>query len=166
MTHHEHPKIIAFVGLAGSGKSTAISHFTQKGYPKVTLTTGTNEDQDTDTGIQAAASQIQHLFDAGQRHLVVDGLTSWAEYSQLKAAFPGEINLIAIVAPRLTRYHRLSKRESNPLTTPEAHARDAFDIEHLESAGPIAIADHYVINDASLEAFTERLDAVFKSLDL
>jgi dephospho-CoA kinase len=35
MTEHENLKIIALVGLAGSGKSTAVEYFTEKGYPKV-----------------------------------------------------------------------------------------------------------------------------------
>lgn len=35
MTHHDHLKILAFVGLSGSGKSTATSYFTDHDYPKV-----------------------------------------------------------------------------------------------------------------------------------
>ena len=35
MKHHENVKIVAFVGLAGSGKSSAVDYLTEKGYPKV-----------------------------------------------------------------------------------------------------------------------------------
>ena len=35
MTHRNNLKILAFVGLTGAGKSTAVDHFTEKGYPKV-----------------------------------------------------------------------------------------------------------------------------------
>lgn len=35
MKQHENLKILAFVGLTGSGKSTAVENFTSKGFPKV-----------------------------------------------------------------------------------------------------------------------------------
>ena len=35
MTHHENVKIVAFVGLTGSGKSSAVEYLSAKGYPKV-----------------------------------------------------------------------------------------------------------------------------------
>ena len=36
MTNPDSPvKIVAFVGLAGSGKSSAVDYLTEKGYPKI-----------------------------------------------------------------------------------------------------------------------------------
>ena len=35
MTERPNVKIVAFVGLAGSGKSSAVEYLTEKGYPKV-----------------------------------------------------------------------------------------------------------------------------------
>ena len=35
MNNDKNLKIIAFVGMAGSGKSTAVDYITEKGFPKV-----------------------------------------------------------------------------------------------------------------------------------
>ena len=187
MTHHENLKIIAFVGLTGSGKSIAVEHFTKKGYPKVYFG-GVILDAMTEAGLEhtqenekpfreefrkkygkdAVANkiieQINHLADAGQHHIVADGIYSWTEYKVLRHAFPGELQLVAIVAPRSLRYHRLNNRPIRPLTNTEAYARDTSEIENIEKGGPIAISDHYIINDGSMENFEKQLDAVADEL--
>src|SRR5690606_8161493 len=105
------------------------------------------------------------LARAGQRHIIADGLYTWTEYKVLKAAFPGELQLVAIVAPRRIRYRRLNQRPIRPLTNSEAYTRDESEIENLEKGGPIAIADNYVINDGSPERFYEQLDVIQKELE-
>lgn len=188
MTHHENLKILAFVGLTGSGKSTAVEYFTQKGYPKVYFG-GVILDAMTEAGLEhtqenekpfreeyrekygkdAVANkiveQIQNLANAGQHRIIADGIYTWTEYKVLKRAFPGELELAAIVAPRRTRYHRLNQRPVRPLTNTEAYDRDTAEIENLEKGGPIAIADHYIINSGSIEHFDEQLDALAKELE-
>ncbi|MBC7459676.1 AAA family ATPase [Candidatus Saccharibacteria bacterium] len=180
MTHHENLKIIAIVGLTGSGKSTAVDYFTDKGYPKVYFGgvildamknagiehTADNErtfreefrvKNGKDTVALAIIDQIRHLSDAGQHHIVADGLYTWTEYKVLRKEFPGELTLVAVVSPRHLRYHRLSQRPIRPLTSTEAHDRDTAEIENLEKGGPIAIADHYIINDGSKELLQNKL---------
>lgn len=187
MTHHENLKIIALVGLTGSGKSTAVEYFTDKGYPKVyfggvilnAMTEAglehTKENEQTfreefrakngkDAVALAIVDQINHLADAGQHSIIADGLYTWTEYKVLKKAFPGELTLIAVVTPKHLRYHRLSKRPIRPLNSQEAHERDAAEIENLEKGGPIAIADHYVINDGSEEDLYKKLADIAESL--
>ncbi len=184
MTHpHENLKILAFVGLTGSGKSTAVEHFTEKGFPKVYFG-GVILDAMAEAGLEHTAEnersfreafrqkygkdavankiveQIQHLTAAGQHRIIADGIYTWTEYKVLKKAFPGELTLVAIVAPRQTRYHRLANREVRPLTSTEAYERDTAEIENLEKGGPIAIADHYIINDGSAESFHAQLNIV------
>lgn len=183
MTHHENLKILAFVGLAGSGKSTAVEHFAKKGYPKVYFggvileamkeagieITAENEkvfreklreEHGKDVVVKRIIEQIHHLAEAGQHRIIADGLYTWTEYKILKTAFPGELTLAAVVAPRHLRYHRLSQREVRPLTSTEAYERDQTEIENLEKGGPIAIADHYIINDGLVESFDAQLDAL------
>lgn len=181
-------KVLAFVGLAGSGKSTAIEHFTEKGYPKVYFG-GVILDAMTEAGLEHTqenekpfreefrkkygkdavarkiVEQIEHLANAGQHRVIADGLYSWTEYKVLKDAFPGELELVAIVAPRHVRYRRLSNRPVRPLTATEAYGRDTAEIENLEKGGPIAIADHYIINDGSVESFNAQLDSLLAELD-
>ena len=117
-----------------------------------------------DVVVNRIIEQIQNLADAGQRRIIADGLYTWTEYKILKKAFPGELLVVATVAPRFLRYRRLSQRTVRPLTSTEAYDRDIAEIENLEKGGPIAIADHYVYNDGSVETFDAQLDALAKEL--
>ncbi len=190
MTHtdtHDNLKILAFVGLPGAGKSTAVEHFTQKGFPKVyfggvvleamkdagieinaenekVFREQLREEHGKDVVVNRIVEQIHNLANAGQRRIIADGLYTWTEYKILKQAFPGDLIVAAVVAPRRLRYHRLSQRPVRPLTSSEAYNRDAAEIENLEKGGPIAIADHYLINNGSIEHFDEQLDALAQEL--
>jgi len=188
MTHHENLKILAFVGLAGSGKSTAVQYFTEKGYPKVYFG-GVIYQEMENAGIERTAQseqkfreeirekngkdfvankiveQIENLANSGQHRIIADGIYTWTEYQVLKRAFPGELEVVAIVSPRHLRYHRLAERAERPYTATESHERDITEIEHLEKGGPIAIADHYVINDGSIEDLRTNLQRIVGSLN-
>lgn len=187
MTHHENLKILAFVGLAGAGKSTAVEYFTEKGYPKVYFG-GVIYEAMKDAGIERTAEsekqfreefrekygknvvadriieQINNLAQAGQHRIIADGLYSWSEYKALKHAFPGEMTVVAVVAPKHLRYHRLAHRSERPYTEAESYQRDITQIENIEQGGPIAIADHYIINDNSIEYFDEQLETLSREL--
>lgn len=174
MTAQKHTQILAFVGLPGSGKSTAVEYFTKNGYPKVyfggvvleamrdegieitpenerVFREKLREEHGKDVVVNRIVEQIQRLIDAGQHRIIADGLYTWTEYKILKKAFPGELTVIAIVAPRRTRYRRLAERPIRPLTATEAYDRDTSEIENLEKGGPIAIADHYISNTHSVD---------------
>lgn len=188
MRRHDNLKILAFVGLTGSGKSTAVENFTKKGYPKVYFggvildamkeagIDHTEENERTfreefrqvhgkDAVVNRIVEQIHHLAEAGQHRIIADGLYTWTEYKVLQKEFPGELLVVATVAPRHLRYHRLSQRAVRPLTSSEAYSRDTAEIENLEKGGPIAIADHYVYNDGSVEKFDAQLDALAAELE-
>lgn len=190
MTDHEHPKnlkILAFVGLPGAGKSTAVEHFTEKGYPKVyfggvvfqamkeagiEITPSSErvfrvrfrEEHGKDVVVNRIIEQVKHLAAAGQHRVIADGLYTWTEYKTLKQAFPGELIVAAVVAPRHLRYHRLANRPERPFTTVESYDRDIHEIENLEKGGPIAIADHYIINNGSVEQFEKQLHDLAEEL--
>lgn len=178
---HTHPKIIAFVGMPGSGKSTAVDYITSKGYPKVyfggvvlqavkeaglditpqneaLIRESLREKEGNDFIAQRIIGQIQHLIEAGQHRIIADGLYSWTEFKALKHAFPGELTVIAILAPKHVRHHRLANRPERPLTEVEATERDWREIEHLEKGGPIAMADHFIINEDSVDRLHADID--------
>lgn len=178
-----HAKIIALVGLAGSGKSSAVDHFTDRGFPKVYVgqlildgvremgweLTQDNErkyremmrrEHGNDYFIRRCAEQMHKLIDAGQKRIVLDGLYSWTEYKFLKHEFPGQLSVIAIVTPKHLRYRRLAQRPIRPLPEGETMKRDWAEIENMEKGGPIAIADYFVINDGSLEDLHAQLDTI------
>lgn len=181
MTINKDIKIVAFVGLAGSGKSSAVDYITEKGYPKVyfggVIYTAMNEAgieitpesqqkfreeireiEGKDFVVKRIISQIRDLIDAGQHRIIADGLYSWTEYKIMKREFPGEFSVVAVVAPKHLRHHRLVNRPERPFTQTEADERDWSEIENLEKGGPIAIADHYVINNGSMEHLYEQVD--------
>ena len=188
MSHQPHVKILAFVGLAGAGKSSAVDYLTEKGYPKVyfggilyqamrdegiEITPQSQQKfreeirarEGKDFVVKRAIKQAKELIAAGQHHILFDGLYTWTEYKILKHEFPGELEVVAIVAPRKLRHHRLNDRPERPFTEAEATARDTTEIENLEKGGPIAIADHYIINDGSLEQLHDAIDSLGRKLD-
>ncbi|MDD3035737.1 MAG: dephospho-CoA kinase, partial [Candidatus Saccharimonadaceae bacterium] len=114
--------------------------------------------------VKRIIKQIHDLADAGQHRIVADGLYSWAEYKSLKHEFPGELNVFAVVAAKKLRHRRLANRPLRPLTSAEADERDWAEIENLEKGGPIAIADHYIINNGSIEHMYEQIDTALNEI--
>lgn len=189
MSHQEHPaKIVAIVGLPGSGKSEAVRYISESGHPKVYFggvildamkergieLTEANEKQfreeirereGKDFVVKHIITELHDLIAAGQRRIIADGVYTWTEFKTLKHEFPGELTVIAVVAPRLQRIHRLANREHRPLTPEEVNSRDWAEIENLEKGGPIAIADYFIHNDSTIEHFHERLDETLREIE-
>ena len=188
MSYHENIKIVAFVGLSGSGKTSAVDYMTNKGYPKVygggvlyaaMAAAGIERTQENENRFRLESreqegadyiavridKEINDLINAGQRRIIVDGLYSWDEYKTMKRDFPGEMNVIAIVAPKHIRHHRLLTRPERPLTEAEANERDWREIEDIQKGGPIAIADHFVINDKDRNNLTMQIDKIMESIN-
>jgi len=181
-------KILAFVGLAGAGKSSAVDYLTAKGFPKVYFG-GVVLDAMTEIGLahtpenekrfreelraregkdfvaRRIIEQIRDLIAAGQHRIIADGLYTWTEYKLLKKEFPGELTVAAIVAPRHLRHHRLAERPVRPLSGAEADQRDWAEIENLEKGAPVAIADYFIINDGSLEHLHRQIDDLLRQID-
>lgn len=187
MTEHHDTgaKILAIVGLTGSGKSEAVNYITEKGIPKVYFGgvvlnamkesgiewTEANEkkfredirtQEGKDFVVNRIVKEIHDLIDAGQRRIVADGLYTWTEYKILKHEFPGELTVAAVVAPKTLRHHRLTNRPIRPLTVEEANSRDWAEIENLEKGGPIAIADRYLTNEGSLDTLHKQIDQLLE----
>lgn len=178
-----HAKIIALVGLAGSGKSSAVEYLTKKGFPKIYFggviykamdeagiePTWDNQQkfreeirqrEGKDFVIRRVIKNIRDLINAGQNKIVLDGLYTWSEYKILKHEFPGQVVVIAIVTPKHLRYQRMVKRPERPMQPREVDQRDWSEIENLEKGGPIAIADYFIINDSDLTQLHQKIDAV------
>lgn len=123
------------------------------------------EREGKDFVVKQIIKEIHNLIDAGQRYIVADGLYTWTEYKLLKREFPGELTVVAVVAPKRLRHHRLTLRPVRPLTVEEASSRDWAEIENLEKGGPIAIADHFLNNDKNIDTLEERIDTLLKDLN-
>lgn len=179
----KHTQIIAFVGMAGAGKSSAVDHAAANEFPRIyaggvvydemraqeiEITPDSQKEfrermraeHGSDYFMKKCIEQMRNLIAAGQRQIILDGLYTWSEYKLLKREFPGELTVIAIVAPRKLRHRRLAQRPERPFTDKESMERDWSEIENLEKGGPIAIADHFIVNDGSLEDLHKKLDKI------
>lgn len=186
MTEHHDTgvKIVAFVGLAGSGKSTAVEHFTNMGYPKVyfggiiykamreegiepgdweregPFREEIREREGKDFVVKRVIQETHDLIRAGQKRIVLDGLYTWTEYKILKHEFPGEMSVVAIVTPKHLRKMRMGKRPERTMTPEQVDERDWEEIENLEKGGPIAIADYFVHNEGNMDALYAQLEQI------
>jgi len=188
MTELENVKIIAFVGLTGSGKSAAVEYLTDKGYPKVyfggviyeemkkagipigeenekTFRVEIREREGQDFVVREIIKQIHNLIDAGQKRIIADGIYSWDEYKAMKEEFHSDLKVIAIITPKHLRYHRLQSRTERPQTEAISIERDHKEIETLQKGGPIAMADYFVINDGDKEKLHQNIDAIVSDIE-
>lgn len=178
-------KLIAIVGMCGSGKSIASEYYEKLGYQKVyfggvTLEKLTEENMEINPdnermmreklrqeyGMAAYAilllPKIEELLKTN--NVVLDGLYSWDELVVLKEKFENLI-VISIVVDKKTRYNRLNKREFRPLTEEEAQKRDITEIENLAKGGPISYADYYILNNGDINEYNKDLDLITKLIE-
>ena len=178
-------KIIAIVGMCGSGKSIASDYLETLGYKKVyfggvTLEklkekgleiTPENEKMmreklREDLGMGAFAKILLPRIKeySKKENVVLDGLYSWDEYKIISEELGNELKVIAIITDKKLRYKRLEQREVRPLTKKEAIMRDLAEIENIAKAPPIAYADYYVLNNGTMDEYKERLNKILKEL--
>ena len=163
-------KIVAIVGMCGSGKSVVTKTCVEQGWKmeyfgKITMDTLAEKDMEVtpenekmvreglrrEYGPDAYAKKLLPIIheDVKKRNTVLDGLYSWSEYTYLKKNLDSDFIVLAVITNKKDRYLRLTTREVRPLTNEQAEARDIAEIENLEKGGPIAMADHFIMNAGS-----------------
>ncbi len=182
------PRVIALVGMPGSGKSVCAKHLEARGFFQFRFgsivvdevkrrglaITPQNErlvreEFRANEGMDVMAKRaLPILQDALNHHqtVIADGLYSFKEYKTLRNAFGNSIVMIAIITPRQLRYKRLSERTERPLTYEEAEERDFAEIENLEKGGPIALADYALINAGDMTQLVQSLDHLLEELNV
>ena len=181
-------KILAIVGMCGSGKSTLIEYLTERNIPKVyfggvvlnavkeagleinpdnerMIREKLRAEEGKDFVVQRALVETKKLIAAGQKRVVIDGLYSWTEYNILRKEFPTEMTVVAVVMPKALRRKRLAERPVRPLTPEESALRDKTEIENLEKGGPIAIADYYLDNSGSVAELHDQFAKLLDELE-
>lgn len=178
-------KIVAIVGMCGSGKSVVTGTFVEQGwnmeyFGKITMDTLAErnmavtpenekmirEDLRKELGPDAYAKKLLPIIqrDVQSANTVLDGLYSWSEYIYLKKHLDTDFIVLAVITQKKDRYRRLTTREIRPLTNEQAEARDIAEIENLEKGGPIAMADHFIMNSGSEDDLKQATLDFIKSL--
>lgn len=171
--------VIAFVGMPGSGKSSAIKIVQNNfAYPSVYFggvvldylkdnnlpITQTNEKQARELlrkqyGFHAmAVLSLDKILSLQQKNgiTLIDGLYSFSEYEYLQKHI-NNLVLVAIHTNRPIRYQRLQQRKVRPLSIQQATDRDVAEIKNLEKGGPIAIADYHLLNNTNFDNFSQNV---------
>lgn len=183
------PRIIAIVGMPGSGKGTAVAHIKEtyqipsvyfggmvyeevrkRGLDIVLDERMVREDMRLKDGpavlAMRAAERTRELLESGAAAVVLDGVYSWSEDRYLRQQFGDDYIAIAAINPKKVRYERVVARKDahRPYTVEQIKLRDIEEIENLEKGGPIAFADYYLANAKGIDEFNEQTDALMREL--
>ena len=183
-------KILAIVGMSGSGKSVVVDYLTEKGYPKVyfggmiykemekrgiertedgesekKFREEIREKEGKDWVVRQVITETKDLINSGQKRIVLDGVYSWTEYKTLKHECPKCLTFVAVVVDKKLRYERVAKRPGRSFDATAIRERDRSEIENLEKGGPIAAADYYILNNGSVDDLKSRLNEILKEID-
>jgi dephospho-CoA kinase len=192
MAPHQ-PKLIALVGMPGSGKGTCTDHLShhyqlplihfgnmlyeevaRRGLDNVADEKFVREDMRRQEGpavfAKRVAQKAQEYIAKGYTAIAIDGLYSWSEYKYLRSVFGDGLIVIAVVAPRHVRYERVLARSDSHRKYTSAHQveeREIDEIENLEKGGPIAFADYTLLNDQDgKEHLIAKLDELITKIGL
>ena len=176
-------KIIAVIGMCGSGKSEAVKFFVERGYKRVYFggividevkrrNLDLNEENERKIreqfrkefgmGVMALKSleKIDEYFKTD--NVVIESLYSWDEFKIVKGRFGESFKLLTVYTTKSLRYKRLAERKIRPLTEKEAISRDYSELEKLDKGAPIAFTDYLVINDSTIDDLYKQLENIFK----
>lgn len=179
-------KIIAIVGMCGSGKSVASDYLVEKGYKKIYFG-GVTMEKLQENNLEITPENEKYMREKLRKELgmaayakillpriieyskdydvVLDGLYSWQELEVLREELKDNLKVIAIVADRKIRYDRLSIRTIRPLTKDEALKRDISEIENLAKGGPIAMADYFLLNNQDITNYITNLENILLKIE-
>lgn len=178
-------KIVAIVGMPGSGKTEVSRFFELQGFLRIrfgeiteehikqnNLEINENNERRIREFLRKKYGNTAYAFLNFERiktaletnNVVIDGMYSWEEFMFLKEKFNEKLVVLAVYAPPNVRHLRLNTRTIRPLNKDEAISRDITQIENLNQAGPIAMADHTIINIKTLIDLRNEVDRFLKVL--
>ena len=158
-------KIIAIVGMCGSGKSVASEYLIGLGYKRVYFG-GVTMDKLKESGLDVNPDNEKMMREKLRSEL---GMGAYAKVllptiKELSLNNEFYITTIAVVADKKIRYDRLSRRDVRSFGKSDAIKRDISEIENIAKAGPIAYADYYIFNNGTINDFHNRLDEILNNI--
>ena len=170
-------KVIAIVGMCGSGKSIATDILENEFNYKKVYFGGVTMEKLKEANLEVTPDNEKMIREGLRKELgmgafakillprikeyskecdvVLDGLYSWDEYKILNEELDN-LTMIAIVADKDIRYQRLLDREVRGLNNEQAIKRDISEIENSAKGGPIAYANYYVLNNGTMDEYKNK----------
>lgn len=180
-------KVIALLGMPGSGKSEAIEYLMARyKWPKIYFAQPTFDEMERrgmertqanerlvredlrnmhgeDYYAQEAVKKVEALPDAPV--ILLESFYSAPEYRVFKDRFRDAFLTIAIHARPSIRHERLLHRPERPLTLTQSEERDWAQLNRLTQGTPIALADYMIVNEGTKEEFCRALDQVIAKIE-
>ena len=179
-------KLIAVVGMSGTGKSVVTDYLSENHWTKLYFggityklmeEAGIERDKDgknekefreklrEEHGPECYAKFLEPDIrrEMEKNNVVLDGLYSWYEYKYLIERFPN-LKLVCVVTDKGIRYQRVAERPDRPFDRDAIVYRDLSEIENLFKGGPIAFADYYILNNGSKEDAIKRLEEILEEV--
>lgn len=179
-SHIHKKKIIAFVGMPGSGKSRAARIMSSKNIPLVAFDNvrrileerglpQTNEwhkkirnELREAYGMHALAKLNRNRIDEALKKndaIVIENMRSWEEYEYLRKELNHiKIYIVAVCADKEIRYKRIKKRPDNLVG---GEARDRSELIETNMGPTIAYADYTVENSGTISMLKKRLQIIY-----
>jgi len=177
-------KVLAIVGMPGSGKTEALNAIAEKGIPVFNMGNVITKIEPKKRGIEkideykeneirrdirkklgpaAVAVVIAEEVEKTNADIVaIGGLHSFAEMDYFKERFGSDFHLIAIEASKETRFKRLSERGHRKLYKDAFEHREKRYSEDFDIPAIMEQAEYKISNEGSLEDFKKE---VKKTLD-
>lgn len=181
-------KVLAFVGMPGSGKGTCTTYLSdtyhfpvihfgnmvyeevgRRGLDNVADEKMVREDMRAMEGpsvlAKHAARRVEEFFSEGSDVVVLDGLYSWTEYKYLSRKYGFNLILIATAASKEVRHQRILNRIDTHRKYTDVQQiidREIAEIENLEKGGPIAYADYTIVNNSSKDFLLQDLEILLR----
>ena len=180
-------KLIAVVGMSGSGKGVITDYLEEKGWKKLYFggityklmeeagiertPDGKSEKEFREKLRKEHGKECYAKFlekdireEITKGNVVLDGLYSWYEYKYLIEKFP-YLKLICIIVDKDIRYDRVGKRADRAFDKDSIVYRDISEIENLYKGGPIAFADYFILNNSFKEDVINRLEYIVSNIE-
>lgn len=179
-------KLIAIVGMSGTGKSVITDYLESIGWNKLYFggitykfmqEAGIERTPDgksekefreklrKDYGPECYAKFLEPDIKENLKkgNVVLDGLYSWYEYKYLIERFKN-LKLICVITDKELRYKRVGNRPDRAFNKDAIIYRDISEIENLAKGGPIAYADYYILNNGTIDDELTRLKEILKKI--
>ncbi|OPZ58390.1 MAG: hypothetical protein BWY88_01054 [Synergistetes bacterium ADurb.Bin520] len=111
-------------------------------------------------GLGVTRQVLAAALASGREAVFLEGMRSWPEIELIRREAP--CSVVAFLAPRGLRRDRVVARGRSDDDPDAFHARDQREIDY-GTAIPIALADAYILNTATMDDALREMDRIFRS---